>query len=90
MMYQKAIFFQDLDIAAKIMKEGKPSKQKSLGRKVANFDGKAWDKVKEQVVEDGNWWKFTQGKVDAKEMSEMLLKTGDRLLVEVRQSEVLL
>ena len=85
MMYHKAIFFKDFEIAGKIMKEANPRKQKSFGRKVIGFDENAWNNVKEQVVEEGNWWKFTQGKQNAEEMREMLLKTGDRLLVEVCQ-----
>lgn len=81
MMFQKAIVFNDLEIADKIMLEPNPEKQKALGRKVKNFDHKKWDKVKEQIVEDGNWWKFTQPKEG--DLRKMLLETGQRELVEV-------
>lgn len=84
MMFQKAIVFNDLEIADKIMLEPNPKKQKALGRKVKNFDHKKWDKVKEQIVEDGNWWKFTQPKEG--DLRKMLLETGQRELVEVRLS----
>lgn len=81
MMYQKAIVFNDRDIADRIMLEPSPRKQKSLGRKVKGFDHKKWDKRKEQIVEEGNWWKMTQPKEGL--MRKKLLKTGSRELVEV-------
>ena len=83
MMYHKAIAFKDQEIAEKIIKEAKPRKQKSLGRQVKNFEAEKWDKQKTQVVEDGNYWKFMQPRID-EDLRKMLLETGDRLLVEVR------
>ncbi|KAG8525893.1 uncharacterized protein KY384_000654 [Bacidia gigantensis] len=82
MMYHKAIVFEDFDIATKIMKEKSPKKQKGLGRKVANFSNEIWDTHKERVVEDGNWYKFTQGKENPEEIKKALLNTGRRKLVE--------
>lgn len=79
-MYHKAILFSDQEIADKIALEPKPSKQKALGRKVKGFDHGKWNAKREEIVEDGNWWKFTQPKEG--DMRELLLKTGDRLLVE--------
>ncbi len=81
MMYQKAIVFKDDEIANKIILEPNPRKQKGLGRKVKGFDPKKWDKEKQKVVEDGNWWKLTQPKEG--NMRKMLLGTGHRELVEV-------
>jgi len=81
MMYQKAIVFKDDEIANKIILEPNLRKQKGLGRKVKGFDPKKWDKEKQKVVEDGNWWKFTQPKEG--NMRKMLLGTGHRELVEV-------
>ena len=83
MMYYKAVTFNDHGSATKIIEESSPRKQKSLGRKVANFDGKLWDSVKQQIVEDGNYLKFTQAKDDPAELAAALLATGERLLVEV-------
>lgn len=79
-MYQKAILFVDKEIATKIALEPEPSKQKALGRKVKGFDIKTWNEKREKIVEDGNWWKFTQAKEG--DLRDLLLKTGDRLLVE--------
>ena len=80
-MYHKAIVFKNQDIADKILREPTPRKQKALGRKVKDFDHETWDKRKEQIVEDGNWRKFTQSKEG--DMKKLLLETGKRELVEV-------
>lgn len=88
MMYQKAIVFHDQEIADQIMLEAGPRKQKALGRKVKGFDPSKWDKEKEQIVEEGNWWKFTQAKEE--KMRKMLLETGKRELVEVSLMHVML
>ena len=79
-MYHKAIEFNDQEIADKIALEPEPYMQKALGRKVKGFDGKKWNAKREKIVEDGNWWKFTQSKEG--DLGKMLLETGDRLLVE--------
>lgn len=81
MMYHKAILFDDVEVADQIMLEPEPKKQKSLGRKVKGFDNKKWNGNREKVVEEGNWWKFTQSKEDV--LRKQLLDTGDRMLVEV-------
>ena len=81
MMYHKAMLFKDHEIADKILLESKPGEIKRLGRKVKNFDHMQWDEEKLQIVEDGNFWKFTQHK--SGEMKERLLATGQRELVEV-------
>lgn len=80
MMYHKAIVFDDRGIADEIALESEPRKQKALGRKVKGFDGKKWNAEREKIVEEGNWWKFTQPKEG--DMRKMLLDTGNRLLVE--------
>ena len=79
-MYYKAIEFGDQKIADKIALEPEPRMQKALGREVKGFDGKKWNAKREKIVEDGNWWKFTQSKEG--DLRKMLLETGDRLLVE--------
>ena len=82
MMYRKAMTFNDTEIAEKIMSTTDPKKQKGLGRKVKNFDGATWDHVKEQAVEDGNYYKFSRSK-DKPDMRKLLLDTEEKLLVEV-------
>ena len=79
-MYQKAILFNDQEVADMIALEPAPEKQRALGRKVKGFNNKKWNTKREKIVEDGNWWKFTQSKED--DMKKLLLETGDSLLVE--------
>lgn len=81
MMYHKAILFKDQKIADKIIRESDPRKQKALGRRVKGFDEEMWNKHRENVVEEGNRWKFTQSKQG--DLTKLLLKTVDRELVEV-------
>ena len=79
-MYHKALLFNDQEIADAITLEPEPSKQKALGREVKGFDQQTWKEKREKIVEEGNWWKFTQPKEGR--IESMLLETGDRLLVE--------
>ena len=79
-MYHKALLFNDQEIAHAIALEPEPSQQKALGRKVKNFDQQKWKEKRETIVEEGNWWKFTQPKEGR--LDSMLLETGDRMLVE--------
>ena len=60
MMEQKALLFDDQDIADEIMKTNNPKKQKTLGRKVANFDPEKWNEEAKAIVYKGNYAKFTQ------------------------------
>jgi ribA/ribD-fused uncharacterized protein len=92
MMYRKATTFNDQDIAEQIMKTTSPRKQKGLGAQVANFDEEKWHQVRSEIVESGNWLKFTQatnvasiGMDDSREpawLKELLLATGERELAE--------
>ena len=52
MMYRKATLFDDAHIAAKILQQPDPKKQKALGRKVSGFEGGKWDVWKEGIVEE--------------------------------------
>ncbi|KAL8703667.1 MAG: hypothetical protein Q9201_003152 [Fulgogasparrea decipioides] len=81
MMYHKAMLFKDPESADQIMLAPTPRKQKALGRKVKNFDGKVWEAQREQIVENGNWNKFCSSK-DGTKLRDMLVETGDRELVE--------
>lgn len=92
MMWNKAQLAGDEASAKAIMSTTSPRKQKQLGRDVSNFDVQAWDKIKLQVVEQGNYSKFTQGsnlvsmKMDDEgepvSLKSLLLATEERELVE--------
>ncbi|TLP60339.1 NADAR family protein [Parasedimentitalea maritima] len=62
MMYEKAVLFGDHDIAAQILSEGDPGRQKALGRRVRGFDETHWDKNKVRIVTEINRSKFGQNK----------------------------
>lgn len=78
MMVSKALIFYDQVSAEAILKEKQPSSQKSLGRAIKNFNEKIWDENKLNVVFLGNYLKFNS----SDELKEILLSTGDALLVE--------
>lgn len=88
MMYSKAILFSDPDIAAQILETISPKEQRRLGRQVHNFDENVWVANREKTVEEGNYWKYTngrdegEGKENGKGLKERLLDTGDREIVE--------
>lgn len=78
MMANKAKVFGDFDILGEIMEAESPRLQKSLGRKVKNFDEIEWNKYNEQIVVRGNFHKFTQNK----NLRNFMIGTEDKILVE--------
>ena len=80
MMYHKALVMGDIETAGKILATPHPSEAKALGRQVKNFDRQKWGENADRIVEEGNWMKFTQHE----DLKEVLLGTGDKVLVEAR------
>ena len=78
MMYQKAVCFNDLEIAAQILETGDVSRIKELGRLVTGYDDNYWGGIRQMVVYKGLLAKFAQNT----ELKELLLKTGDAVLAE--------
>jgi len=78
MMYHKALVFNDLEIADKILKEVNPRIIKAYGRQIKNFTDEIWDKHKIDIVTKGNLLKFSQNK----NLKETLLKYPDMKYVE--------
>ena len=60
MMACKAILFNDADTFKLIMDTKSPSKQKDLGRVIANYDQDVWENYKYRIVLTGNMHKFEQ------------------------------
>lgn len=77
-MYQKAMLFNDFEIAEQILNETDVRKIKALGRKVKDFDNELWDKHKEDFMYNACYAKFSQ---DA-ELRDFLLGTGNSEIVE--------
>jgi ribA/ribD-fused uncharacterized protein len=60
MMFKKAMFFEDVDVATEILLETDPRKQKALGRTVKNFVPEKWSEVCYEIVKKGIREKFAQ------------------------------
>ena len=78
MMYHKAILFNDLEIADRIMRIRNVKQIKQLGREVKNFDNQIWDENKFDIVVKGNFLKFNKNPNFKKE----LYKYKDKEFVE--------
>lgn len=77
-MYSKAILFNDLEIAEKILICDNPSKMNQLGKLVKNFDQQIWKDNKEIIVYENNIAKFSQNP----HLQQILFETSDKNLVE--------
>lgn len=82
MMYRKALLF-DPDVAQAIVDAKTPAEAKRLGRKVRNFDRDAWNKVADDIVERGNFLKFSQNDT----LKRYLLDTGNDTMVEASPTD---
>ncbi len=78
MMYKKAIQFNDIKIANKIINETDVAKIKSLGRIVSGYDETVWNGVRQIIVYQGLFAKFSQNS----ELKEKLKSTGNLTIVE--------
>lgn len=78
MMYKKAIFFDDTEIAKGILETTDVSKIKALGRQVSNYNDTYWNGVRQIIVYKGLLEKFSQNE----DLNERLLNTGNDILAE--------
>ncbi|EME46059.1 hypothetical protein DOTSEDRAFT_22171 [Dothistroma septosporum NZE10] len=83
MMYHKALLMGDEEVAAKVLEADTPAKAKKLGREVKNFKQETWDKNCDEVVEEGNFLKFSQNE----DLGKVLLGTGVRQIVETSPND---
>ena len=60
MMYQKAILFQDLETAEKILRTDDAAEQKALGRAVRGFQEAIWEAQREDIIYRGVYEKVRQ------------------------------
>jgi len=77
-MYQKAVLFNDVDIAKKILISADPARHRHLGKQVAGFNKQLWQQKCRQFAFDGNYGKFTQDPT----LKEALLQTAGKSLAE--------
>lgn len=78
MMHQKALLFQDRDVADQIMETTNVGKIKALGRAVTNYEDVIWNGMRQIIIFDGLLEKFRQDE----ELKQKLLATGDDILAE--------
>lgn len=78
MMYQKALLFEDMEIAKQILNTSNVGKIKALGRSVKNYEDVIWNGMRQIIVYQGLLQKFQQNT----ELKEKLLATQEHLLAE--------
>lgn len=78
MMHQKALLFNDYDIAGKILETNNIVDIKVLGRHVHGFSDTVWDRNKCRIVCDGLYQKFKCNS----DLGEKLVGTGHAVLAE--------
>ena len=60
MMYRKALCFQDVETAYKILGTDDVAKIKKLGREVCGYNENVWNRVRQIIVYEGLKAKFSQ------------------------------
>jgi ribA/ribD-fused uncharacterized protein len=78
MMAEKARLFGNEEVRQRILAAKHPAEAKKLGREVTGFNPQVWDEQKYDLVQAGNYQKFSQHRP----LKEYLLNTGSRVLVE--------
>ena len=78
MMYQKAICFEDKNIATQILLTNDVSQIKALGRMVSEYDDNYWNGIRQIVVYKGLLAKFSQNE----DLKELLIGTETAILAE--------
>lgn len=78
MMYQKAILFQDEEIAKEILETTDVGKIKALGRAVKGYKDEVWNGLRQIIIYDGLQQKFFQNE----KLKKQLLDTGNAILAE--------
>ena len=85
MMYQKAVCFNDSEIAKKILSTDDVGKIKALGRQVKNYNNTVWNGMRQVIVYNGLLEKFRQNE----ELKEKLLATKADILAECSVSDMI-
>lgn len=85
MMYQKAVCFGDKEVASQILKTNDVATIKSLGRSVSNYNENYWNGVRQIIVYDGLFEKFSQNE----DLKEKLKATGASILAECAVKDII-
>ena len=63
MMYKKAVCFDDMESAEKILKTQNVAEIKALGRQVSGYQDNIWNGLRQIIVYEGLWAKFSQNEL---------------------------
>lgn len=83
MMAEKARLFGDDKMEQRILGSRDPSEAQYLGRKVQGYDEARWCQLRLNIVEQGNWLKFSQHR----DLAQFLCSTGDTILVSANPTD---
>lgn len=83
MMYSKAMLFNDIESARRILQTSSPGSQKEIGRYVRGYKSLIWKDKREGIVFRGNLAKFSQNE----KLKQMLIITGDKILAEANPND---
>ncbi|MGN1399471.1 MAG: NADAR family protein [Erysipelotrichaceae bacterium] len=83
MMHQKALCFEDGEVAEKILQTNDVATIKALGRSVKNYQNHYWNGIRQIVVYNGLKEKFAQNA----DLKEKLLATDKAILAECAVSD---
>lgn len=78
MMYRKALSFGDEKVATQILATDNAAEIKALGRLVSGYDESLWNGIRQIIVYEGLFAKFTQNP----DLRERLKDTGNAFLAE--------
>lgn len=78
MMYQKAVLFNDREVAQQILETSDVGKIKALGRSVKGYDDLLWSGLRQIIIYKGLMEKFRQNEA----LKAKLLATGAGILAE--------
>lgn len=85
MMYKKAEVFGDREISNEILSTDNVGKIKALGREVKNYNDTVWNGIRQIIVYEGLYAKFSQNS----ELKEKLLATEADILAEAAASDII-
>ena len=85
MMYNKAVLFNDRDIARQILAVSDVGKIKELGRCVSNYNNSVWNGMRQIIIYKGLLEKFRQNNTLSKQLSD----TGDAVLAECAVNDLI-
>lgn len=77
-MYQKAILFNDNEIAKRILNSSDPSRHRHLGKRVTGFNKGIWHQHCKRFPFEGNFAKFSQNE----ELRKILMQSVGKYFAE--------